>query len=120
RQARSRWSSSSSSGGATAREATGTPSASSTQASANRAEPGSDHEGELRLPLHVSAELGGVGYRSPAGEALADVDRGCAVDERLALEERDVVRRAEGDDRGRVETPPGSARDLRVRVADDR
>src|SRR4051812_12539780 len=114
RSARSRCSSSSSSSGAAAREATGTRSASSTPVSARSC------EGELRLPLAVSRELGRLSDRSAAGEALAHVDRRLAVYERLALEQRDDVRRAEGDDGVRVEAAQGGAAHVRIRTPDDR
>src|SRR5206468_1825010 len=108
-----------STGGAAGPPATGTPSAGSSTAATSRS-CDAFHEGELRLPLLLSGELGGVGDGSPAGEALAEVDRRPAVDERLALEQRDVVRRPERDDGVRVEASERRAGDLRVGAANDR
>src|SRR6266516_7427431 len=50
-----------------------------------------------------SEKARGLRDRLPAGEAFADVNRGLSVDGLLALEQRNVVGRAERDDGVRVE-----------------
>ena len=68
----------------------------------------------------LGGEQRGVGHGRAAGEVLADVDRRLAVDRVLPLEQRDALRRAEGDDRVRLPRRERCARDVVVRTADDR
>src|SRR5207248_6273976 len=76
--------------------------------------------GGAPAPPHLSGELARVGDGSAAGETLADVDGRPAVDARLALEQRDVVRGPEGDDRVGIEAAQGGAGDLRLPAAENR
>src|SRR5207247_10315282 len=61
-----------------------------------------------------------VRHRCPAGESLADVDGGLAVDELLALEERHLVGGAEGDDGAWIPVRECRTGDLGVARPDDR
>src|SRR5947207_3640806 len=70
------------------------------------------------LPAVFARKISGLHDRRLTGEVLADVDRGTPVDEVLALQERDVIARAEGDDRIRIERSESGARDVGVRSAD--
>src|SRR5262245_8291378 len=67
-----------------------------------------------------SLERGRVGDRRLAREAFADVDGRLAVDEWLAGEQRDLVGRADRDDRVRLERLERGAGDRRLDRADDR
>src|SRR5437773_5026925 len=71
------------------------------------------------LPAVFARKISGLHDRRLTGEVLADVDRRVPVDEVLSLQERDVLARAEGDDRIRIERGESGARDLGVRPADD-
>ena len=75
-----------------------------------------DHQTDAQSDRHLLGSVTG----SAADEALADVDRRLAVDEPLAGQERHVLRRADRDDRARLERRERGARDRRVDVADDR
>ena len=66
-------------------------------------------------------ECGGIGDRSPADEALTDVHGGLAVDEPLALEQRDdLVGRPHGDHSARIERGECGAGNRRVDGTGDR
>src|SRR5918992_4179682 len=61
-----------------------------------------------------------IGHRGAAGEALALVHRGLAVDEALSGEQRHLVVRTDCDHCLRLPGPERRAGDLRVDAADDR
>ena len=69
--------------------------------------------------LGLFLELGRIRDGSAAGEPLARVDGGLALDEILPREQRDVLRRAEGDDDVRVEAGERGARHGRAGAAGD-
>src|SRR6187551_2173939 len=69
---------------------------------------------------NLAAELVRPRDGRAAGEPLADVDRGRAVDETLACEERHVVRGAHRDDRLGREPGERSPSDVRADVTGDR
>ena len=88
-----------------------------------RGENAREYEGDgeqTQAHRSVIGKTGRIRDRRAAGEALADVDRGLAVDERLSLEQRHAVGRAERDDGVRVEAAQRGARDVAVGAADDR
>ena len=74
----------------------------------------------LLLTARIAGERRSLGHGRAAGEPLAHVHRGQAVDERLARKQRDAVGGAERDDGVRLESTQRSSGNVALRRADDR